>query len=191
MHGVIDEREQANLVVQLARVVSVALYFTILRFYVGMLYRFPCCCRTLLDRSSSPTMVNILLVPTSLLELRRGFALPCCSFYLAGEMCTCATLDNNAVPLQLMMMLLAPLQLQKVPLEVLNLFLLLLVLMNQIWVLESLQPQMMLLGTLQYQSILLVQHLQPVKVNLCTLKCYDTCWNQCSNFKLLIIVCTY
>ena len=57
-----------------------------------------------------------------------------------------------------MMMLLAPL-------ELLHLFLLPWV---QIWVVESLQPQMMLLGPLQYQSILLVQHLQPVKVNIRT-----------------------
>ena len=74
--------------------------------------------------------------------------------------CSSAAFDN-AVPLQLMMMLLAPL-------ELLHLLLLPWV---QIWVLESLQPQMMLLGPLQYQSILLVQHLQPVKVNIRTLKC--------------------
>ena len=38
MHGVIDERERANLVVQLARVVF-CLSRCISRFYVGMLYR--------------------------------------------------------------------------------------------------------------------------------------------------------
>ena len=88
------------------------------------------------------------------------------AFYLN---CSSAALDN-AVPLQLMMMLL-------VPLGLLHLFLLPWV---QIWVVESLQPQIMLQGPLQYQSILLVQYLQPVKVNIRTLKCYDICWNQSS-----------